>query len=112
MGRQKHLDRCIDAAIALRRPLGSFVWQGNYGEAPIALHFLPPHVRRLRMFFPCHDGLQPCRRAVLKDMAAGALRWDRTITHRIASAEAPAIYRRIHWGKLDVLCVVIRWTKD
>ena len=30
---------CIDLAIPLCRVLGSFVWQGNYGEKPISMHF-------------------------------------------------------------------------
>ena len=98
------------AAIALCRPHGSFVWQGNYGAAPVSLHFLPPHGKRLRMFFPCDDGLEPCRRAVVKNMAMGALRWERCITHRIDAAGAPEMYRRIEAGAdKDVVGVLIGW---
>ncbi len=101
---------CIDAAIALCRPHGSFVWQGNYGEAPVTLRFLAAHGRRLQMFFPCDDGLQACRRAVIKNMASGALPWERCITHRIKWAEAPDMYARINAGTdADVLGVVIDW---
>lgn len=104
------LPACIDPAIALCREHGSFVWQGNYGAAPVSMHFLPPHGRRLKMFFPCDDGLQPCRRAVVKNMAMGVLQWERCITHRIAYAEAPAMFERINQGvDRDIVGVVIRW---
>ena len=73
-------------------------WQGNYGAEPVSMHFLSPHGRRLQMFFPCDDGLQPCRRAVIKNMAMGALRCERCITHRISYTEAPAMYARINGG--------------
>lgn len=101
--------RCIDPAIALCRPHGSFVWQGNYGAAPVPVKFLTPHARRLRMFFPCDDGLEPCRQAVIRNMAMGALRWEKTITHRIDFAEAPAMFQRIDKGDRDIVGVVIRW---
>jgi nucleoside-diphosphate-sugar epimerase len=60
---------CIVAAIPLCRTHGSFVWQGNYGAAPVSMHFLLAHGRRLQMSFPCDDGLAPCRRAVVKNIA-------------------------------------------
>jgi 2-desacetyl-2-hydroxyethyl bacteriochlorophyllide A dehydrogenase len=101
---------CIDPAIALCRPYGKFVWQGNYGAEPVSMHFLPPHGRRLQMFFPCDDGWQPCRHAVIKNMAMGALRWEHCITHRIESTEAPAMYARINAGEdADIVGVVIHW---
>ncbi len=104
------LPQCLDPAIALCRPDGSFVWQGNYGAAPVSIHFLPAHGRRLKMFFPCDDGLQPCRRAVVKNMAMGALKWEKTITHRIESADAPAMYERINRGAdKDIVGVLIHW---
>ena len=101
---------CIDLAIPLCRTHGSFVWQGNYGEAPVSLHFLPAHGRRLRMFFPCDDGWQPFRRAVVKNMAAGVLPWEKTITHRVTAAEAPPLYARINGGDKSVLGAVIKWS--
>jgi 2-desacetyl-2-hydroxyethyl bacteriochlorophyllide A dehydrogenase len=105
------LPECVNPAIALCRPYGTFVWQGNYGAAPLSLNFLPPHGRRLKMFFPCDDGLQPCRRAVVKNMAMGTLQWDKVITHRIDDAEAPAMFERINSGiDADIVGVVIRWT--
>lgn len=101
---------CIDQAIALCRTHGRFVWQGNYGAEPLSFHFLPPHGRRLQMFFPCDDGLQPCRRAVIKNMASGALKWEHCITHRISAADAPAMYDRINKGtEKDIIGVVINW---
>lgn len=101
---------CIDQAIPLCRTQGSFVWQGNYGAAPVSLHFLPAHGRRLRMFFPCDDGLQPFRRAVTKNMASGALPWEKTLTHRVSAAEAPELYARINGGDQSVLGAVIKWS--
>jgi 2-desacetyl-2-hydroxyethyl bacteriochlorophyllide A dehydrogenase len=104
------LPQCIDPAIALCRTHGKFVWQGNYGAAPLSLHFLPPHGRRLQMFFPCDDGLQPCRRAVVKNMALGALRWENCITHRVTAAEAPALFERINVGTdPEIVGAVIGW---
>lgn len=104
------LPQCVDPAISLCREHGSFVWQGNYGADPVSMHFLPPHGRRLRMFFPCDDGWQPCRRAVVKSMAMGVLQWERCITHRIAFTEAPAMFDRINAeSEGGILGVVIRW---
>ena len=104
------LPQCLDPAIALCRTHGKFVWQGNYGAAPVSMHFLPPHGKRLQMFFPCDDGLQPCRRAVLKNIASGALKWDKTITHRMGYQEAPALFDGINTGaNKDVIGAVVRW---
>jgi len=104
------LPHCIDPAIALCRTFGKFVWQGNYGAAPLSMHFLPPHGRRLQMFFPCDDGFQPCRRAVVKNMAMGALQWEKCITHRVPAGEAPALYQQINEGSdPGIVGAVIRW---
>ena len=101
---------CLDAAISLCRTEGSFVWQGNYGQAPISLQFLPAHGRRLRMFFPCDDGWMPSRRAVIRNMAMGALKWDECITHRITWQQAPAMFGRINQAQdPDIVGVVIDW---
>ena len=100
----------IDPAIALCRRHGSFVWQGHYGDEPVSMDFKRPHGRRLRMFFPCDDGWQACRRAVVKNMAMGALPWEQCITHRIPYTEAPAMYQRINQGSdKDIVGVVIDW---
>ena len=86
------------------------MWQGNYGTEPVSMNFLSPHGRRLRMFFPCDDGGAPCRRAVVKNMALGALPWENCVTHRIGCEEAPAIYQRINEGRdRDIVGVVIGW---
>jgi len=101
----------VNQAIPLCRLEGTFVWQGNYGQDPISFDFLPAHGRRLKMVFPCDDGFQPCRRAVLRNMALGALPWEKTITHRVPWREAPGIYRRILQGDSDISGVVLDWTE-
>ncbi len=101
---------CVDPAIALCRKHGSFVWQGHYGSEPVSMQFVRPHGRRLRMFFPCDDGWRPCRRAVVKNMALGAIQWERCITHRIPYAEAPTMFQRINEGAdKDIVGDVISW---
>ncbi len=102
--------QCIDPAIALCRRFGSFVWQGHYGDEPVALDFPTPHGKRLQMFFPCDDGWQPCRRAVIKNMAMGVLKWEHCITHRIGCAEMPAMFERIKRERDgDIVGVVVDW---
>ncbi len=102
---------CIDAAIPLCKTFGKFVWQGNYGAAPVEMHFLPPHGRKLQMFFPCDDGLEPCRRAVLKNMGSGALKWEKTITHRVESEDAPEFFDSINKSVVrDLVCAVVHWS--
>jgi threonine dehydrogenase-like Zn-dependent dehydrogenase len=73
------------------------------------VNLLAPHGRRLQMFFPCDDGWQPCRRAVVKNMAMGALKWEKTITHRIDCTEAPALFARINQGDREIIGTDIRW---
>lgn len=99
----------LDLAVSLCRTRGTFVWQGNYGEQPISFSFLPAHARQLTTYFPCEDGYHPCRRAVLKHMAAGILPWDKTFTHRIPCSEAPECFARILGGDKDITGVTIRW---
>jgi 2-desacetyl-2-hydroxyethyl bacteriochlorophyllide A dehydrogenase len=102
---------CLDTAFALCRSHGKFVFLGNYGNAPISFHFLVPHVKQLTAFFPCNDGLAPCRRAVLKNIATGAIPWEKTISHRVPAAEAPALYEAINQGQADeVMGAVIKWS--
>jgi (R,R)-butanediol dehydrogenase/meso-butanediol dehydrogenase/diacetyl reductase len=103
------IPQCVDTAVEMCRRDGNFVWQGNYGAAPVSFNFLPAHGRRLRMFFPCDDGLQPCRRAVIRNMAMGALKWEHTITHRIGATEAPEVFDRINKGDRDLIGVIINW---
>jgi 2-desacetyl-2-hydroxyethyl bacteriochlorophyllide A dehydrogenase len=102
---------CVNEAIPLTRNFGTFVMQGNYGAKPIDFDFLSAHARTLTMFFPMDDGQAPCRRAVLKNMASGVLPWSETITHRVAAADAPALYARINANQAaDVLGAVIHWS--
>lgn len=105
------IPQCIDPAISLCRLQGTFVWQGNYGSEPLPFNFMNPHAKQLKMYFPCDDGLWPCRRAVLRNMASGALRWDKLITHRISFSEAPEVFERINKGTIDVLGLTIDWTE-
>jgi len=105
------IPECLDPAIELARDRGKFILQGNYGEKPIAYKFLPAHTRHLTMFYPCDDGMAPCRRAVLKNMAMGVLPWQQTITHRIEAEDSPATYDAINKGKAkDIIGAVIRWS--
>ena len=95
----------------LCRDYGKFIWQGNYGQAPFPYQFYPAHGRHLTMFHPCNDGLAPCRRAVIKNMAAGTLPWELVITHRVEAADSPAVYEGINGGNRDnVLAAVIHWS--
>ena len=105
------ISQCIDQAMSLCRPFGKFVHMSNYGKEPVSYHFLPPHGKQLTTFYPCNDGLVPCRCAVLKNMATGVLPWHLTITHRISAEQAPATYTAINQGELnDALGVVIQWS--
>ncbi len=102
---------CVNQAMQFCRSYGSFVMQGNYGVQPISFDFMSAHARTLTMYFPMDDGMAPCRRAVLKNMARGALPWNLTITHHITAEEAPDLYMRINAGTAgDVLGAVIRWS--
>jgi len=104
------LPACIDPALQLVRSFGKFVLQGNYGADPISFHFLVPHGKRLTWFCPCDDGLVPCRRAVMKNFALGALDWGPAITHRIAGADIAGFYEAINRGEMnDVIGAVIDW---
>lgn len=104
------LPSLIQPAIELCRERGVFVWQGNYGKDPFPFSFLPAHGRRLTMVFPCDDGHVPSRRSVVKAMTLGTLPWGETITHRAEASEAPALYRGILAGTLNVLGAVIHWS--
>jgi 2-desacetyl-2-hydroxyethyl bacteriochlorophyllide A dehydrogenase len=101
---------CIDAAIQLCRPLGCFIWQGNYGDGQISFEFMQAHHRRLRMVFPCDDGYRPFRQASLQAVARGAMPWGEVITHRLVAADMPGFYRDIYDGKGgDVIGAVVNW---
>ena len=103
----------MDPAIELCKRHGKFVYQGHYGTEPLSYQFAPPHGKRLTMFYPCDDGFEPCRRAVLKNMATGVLPWHHTITHRVESKDSPAFYDAINKDDTkDVVGAVIRWSED
>jgi 2-desacetyl-2-hydroxyethyl bacteriochlorophyllide A dehydrogenase len=100
----------IDAAIDLCRPRGCFVWQGNYGKGQVSFEFLHAHERRIRMVFPCGDGGRPFEEAVMTSLAHGWLDWEETITHRVDSTDAPALYEQIRaHGAGDILGATIHW---
>ncbi len=100
----------VNPAIELARVDGKFIWQGNYGDAPLSFSFIPAHIRRLKMYFPCDDGYMPCRLTVLKHLAAGILPWEKVITHRLKAAEAPAVFKKINQGDKTYQGVVIDWS--
>ncbi len=105
------ISACIDPAVWLCRPYGTFVWLGNYGQELFPFNFLSPHGRRLTMYFPCDDGGPPARRAVMQNLASGALRWSEVITHRIEPDEAPALFDRINKNNADdVIGAAIKWS--
>lgn len=102
---------CLDLAFPLARLRGKFVFLGHYGKAPVQFNYLVPHAKQLTAFFPCNDGLAPCRKAVLRNIATGAIPWEKTITHRVAGSESPDLYERINREELpDLFGAVIRWS--
>lgn len=102
--------KCVDLALPLCKWQGKFVFQGNYGSAPLSFNFIVPHGRSVTAFFPCNDGGAPCRNAVMSFMESGALKWQETITHRIPAEQAPEFYDAINQGKQkDVVGAVIKW---
>ncbi|MEM7033956.1 MAG: zinc-binding dehydrogenase [Chloroflexota bacterium] len=105
------IPQCLDLAFPLARLRGKFVFLGNYGNAPISFHFLVPHGKQLTAFFPCNDGLEPCREAVLRNIATGAIPWEKTITHRVEAKDAPALYEAINNGEIpEMMAGVIKWS--
>ena len=105
------IPECLEPAIALCMTHGKFVWQGNYGAKPIPFHFLSSHGRQLTTYFPCDDGLEPCRRAVLKNMANGVLPWEKTISHCIKAEQSPEFLDRINKNDMpELMGGVIQWS--
>jgi 2-desacetyl-2-hydroxyethyl bacteriochlorophyllide A dehydrogenase len=103
---------CLDTAFTLCRLHGKFVFLGNYGNAPITFRFLVPHVKQLTAFFPCNDGLKPCRDAVLRNIASGAIPWGKTISHVVSAHDAPELYADINHNRIpEMVGAVIRWTE-
>ena len=102
---------CLDLAFPLARLRGKFVFLGHYGKEPVSFNYLVPHGKQLTAFFPCNDGLAPCRAAVLRNIATGAIPWEKTITHRVAASESPDLYAKINREELpDLFGAVIRWS--
>ena len=100
----------IDQAISLVRMHGKFVYLAVYGEAPVATRFMPAHHRRLTAYYPCDDGLEPCREAVLNQMALGVLPWHKTISHKIPVEDMPNWCARIlNHQTPELLGSVIDW---
>ena len=105
------MPQLLNEAISLVRLGGKFVWQGHYGTDPVSLNFLESHSKRVQMFFPRGDGDEPARRASLRNIAMGTLRWEETITHRVSYEEAPGLYRKINASDdHKVLGALIRWS--
>lgn len=104
------IPHCLDLAFPLARLRGKFVFLGHYGKEPVSFNYLVPHAKQLTAFFPCNDGLKPCREAVLRNLASGAIAWHKTITHRVTGTEAPDLYARIYRDEIpDLFGAVINW---
>ena len=88
------------------------MWQGHYGKDPIQLPLSRCRTASgCTMFFPCNDGEEPAREMIMHNLALGYLPWQHTVTHRVASAEAPDLYRGILHGNADgVLGALIHWS--
>ncbi len=103
----------LDTAFSLARTHGRFVFQGNYGgDKPIEFMFIPPHGKQLTCYFPCNDGLLPCRVAVTQLMARGAIDFGPAVTHHVTPAEAVDLYRGLidgHGAAGEVIGAVIDW---
>jgi len=100
----------LDLGISLLREFGCFVWQGNYGNGPVAFDFLAAHQRRVSMVFPCDDGYRPAREAVMSSIEAGWLKWDHTVTDSVEAADAPAYFSRaLTQGTGDALSAAVHW---
>jgi hypothetical protein len=47
---------------------------------------------------------------VLRNIASGAICWQKTITHRVTAAESPALYQAINQNSIpEMMGAVIRW---
>lgn len=105
--------KLLDSAFALTRGHGRFVFQGNYGDDhPASFKFNVPHGRQLQCFFPCNDGVQPCRRAVTQLIARGQLDFRPAITHVTGPAGAVKLYEEIIAGEgaaTNALGIVVDW---
>jgi 2-desacetyl-2-hydroxyethyl bacteriochlorophyllide A dehydrogenase len=111
---------CVDVALDLARSTphnevegqAKFVYQGNYGAAPLSYNFLAAHGKNLRCFYPCHDGQLPNRKRVMHLLSIKALRWEKTITHRLPYTEAPKAFSLINQGDKELIGVVFNWSEE
>lgn len=100
----------IDLGVALTRPYGTFIWQGHYGDGAVPFNFVQAHHKRLRMFFPCDDGLAECRAALLRSVACGMLPAGALITDRLSPAQAASFFTAVRaQGSGDAVSPVIAW---
>lgn len=105
------MPRNLDSAFRLCRTFGKFVYLGNLGSAPVSFDFMVPHQKQLTAFFPCNDGLKPCRDAVLRNIASGALPWEKTISHVVDASDSPDLFRAIDGKTIPELTgAVIQWS--
>ncbi len=110
---------CVDVAMSLVKRLpahyiggqGKFVYQGNYGSRALTYNFLPAHGRQVKCFYPCDDGKIPNRKRIMRLLYTGALKWEKTITHRLPYSEAPKTFEAIKNGDKDFIAVVFNWSK-
>ncbi len=103
---------CIDMGMALCRKYGKFVFQGDFGNNTITFNFRPPHGQSIITYFPLDDGYYSVRRSVLRLIASGVLKWEKTITHRIKAVETPEFYEKLlNKSVPDVLGIVIDWSE-
>ena len=105
------LAQFIDTALSYCKMYGKFVFQGDYGQfGQLSFKFYLAHEKLLTAYFPSDDGFQPCRKAVMDWIAAGALKWGQVITHRLSAEDAPAFYNALNRGETgNVLGAVIKW---
>ncbi len=105
------MPRNLDSAFQLCRTFGKFVYLGNLGSAPVSFNFMVPHQKQLTTFFPCNDGLKPCRDAVLRNIASGALPWEKTISHTVDASDSPDLFQAIDGKTISELTgAVIQWS--
>ena len=102
---------CLDLAFPLARLRGKFVFLGHYGKAPVSFNYIVPHTKQLTAFFPCNDGLAPCREAVLRNIATGAIPWHKTTTHLVDASDAPDLFTKINRDEIpELIGAAVCWS--
>ncbi len=103
--------QCVDIGFSLCKYGGKFVFQGDFGNDDISFNFRVPHAKRITAYFPCDDGYEACRKAVLDLIAKGNLQWHKVITHKIRANESPAFYAKLLNKEIpNVLGIIIDWS--